>query len=1467
MAFSQNHFFIPIVPQSVLKADYNQASLIFPESSRGKQCMCNCFMFLILASIEDVSSCNKELLHKILIAGDFMYNSIQKSDDLLQFSDLPRYIHNENTYFSVVQKQTYAGCMSPNVLTDIGTNLENCLNLIFVKQCGCILVFNSSAIAIYFDRKDNRYFVYDSHCRGNNGLCDPEGNCIMSTFSSFGILCDFLRQLCMSISSSSLETVQFEAASFSIKKCSKRPHKSSIFVSSLSTKLSLKVTPGKTESFFIEKTPAIKNFGRKRQHPRHSCSGKEDVCSQQKQFCSRNQERVPVSHTSMRTCMMMKDTCSFAISDAEVFSKTDQFEQMKTTSDYISVENVPGVSSCESDSENIALTTNALDGVNYLQESEFSDIVITRFKDMVSTGPVYICSCCTQTWFRQNVQKADTLHTLPLGQQCLQGLISEGNIEWVCSTCCRSIKNGKVPSCAAINGFRFPEKPTELNITEMEERLITPRIPFMQVMEKPRGGQRSLKGNVVNVPSDVNTTVKSLPRTLSESETIQVKLKRKTSFKHHVLYEAIRPKKCIDALKWLLQNSKMFQNEEITINENWDISSEQSSWYGFNHENVDEMNSGSEDHNLLDDANSQEQEDGWTEDVNFESRLTGNTDTLLHPADVRSLSKVFSFAPGENQSPLGLYEDVNAEYLAFPTIYCGQRRPDNKDRHTPVTYATICKWELRSQDRRSACSMPSLFFKLKRLQIKQIQDKVALVMRKCKTEGKKITVGQVLDDTSFDQLVRLNEGYRVLRTLRGSPAYWENAKRDVFAMIRQLGIPTWFCSFSAAETKWVSVLKILHKTLFNKILTDEEIGNLTWEEKCDLIRKDPVTCARYFNHRFQVFLSHVLKGITHPLGKIKDYFYRVEFQQRGSPHVHMLIWVENAPIFEVDSVEDITTFIDRHTTCAKNEQISQLVNYQTHRHARTCKKKGKNICRFNFPLPPMPKTTILLPLDQNELDGNPDVEKNYLKICEVLNEIKLDQSGCHFTSFENFLSKLNMSEEMYKIAIRSSLKTPKVFLERKVSEIRINAYNQTLLKAWEANLDVQYILDGYACAAYIVSYISKSQRGMSNLLHEACEEARKGNFTLKQQVRQIGNKFLTHVEISAQEAAYILLQMPMRSSSRSVVFINTSEQGKRTFLLKPVEILQDMPGESTNIESDNWIKRYQRRPRALQNCCLADFVSKFDIILPPKEKRQNISVEYLPEQELEETNEDDYLLELTSKSGLMELEKEYIMRDGSILKQRNIQKVIRYVRFNKNQDPENYYREQLMLFLPWRKEIDDLLGSHSSYESKFIQNKDIIFNNREAYALDKGVADIVEDNEMVLLNDNANVISALQHSEEIDLNIEDQMCLDHGCFNPETAGVSYDLGLDLGITRKQVEINDLVFNTMNDEEYRKLTCELNVKQKQFFYHILHSVKTDQLPLYCFLSGGAGVGKSVLTTCLYQSIVRYLPRNKQIDPMK
>ena len=55
---------------------------------------------------------------------------------------------------------------------------------------------------------------------------------------------------------------------------------------------------------------------------------------------------------------------------------------------------------------------------------------------------------------------------------------------------------------------------------------------------------------------------------------------------------------------------------------------------------------------------------------------------------------------------------------------------------------------------------------------------------------------------------------------------------------------------------------------------------------------------------------------------------------------------------------------------------------------------------------------------------------------------------------------------------------------------------------------------------------------MSKLLRQACAGARKGNSNIKQQVGDIGNKFLNNVEISAQEAVYIVLQLPMKKSSR-----------------------------------------------------------------------------------------------------------------------------------------------------------------------------------------------------------------------------------------------------------------------------------------------------------------------------------------------
>ena len=71
------------------------------------------------------------------------------------------------------------------------------------------------------------------------------------------------------------------------------------------------------------------------------------------------------------------------------------------------------------------------------------------------------------------------------------------------------------------------EKPKELELFPLEERLIALRIPFMQIRELPRGRQLSVKGNVVNVPVDIQPVVEALPRPFNENVTVAVKLKKK----------------------------------------------------------------------------------------------------------------------------------------------------------------------------------------------------------------------------------------------------------------------------------------------------------------------------------------------------------------------------------------------------------------------------------------------------------------------------------------------------------------------------------------------------------------------------------------------------------------------------------------------------------------------------------------------------------------------------------------------------------------------------------------------------------------------------------------------------------------------------------------------------------------------------------------------------------------------------
>ena len=186
----------------------------------------------------------------------------------------------------------------------------------------------------------------------------------------------------------------------------------------------------------------------------------------------------------------------------------------------------------------------------------------------------------------------------------------------------------------------------------------------MQIRELPRGGQLTIHGNIVNESSDVNSTVHYLPRLVGESQTIPIKLKRHLSDKHHYQFQNVRPKKVLDAVKYLVGTSDLFKHEGTEVQNSWldDISSQCSGhedWTEFVqnyvtslsanlHAETDETVTKDKTQDLqdsfltadIDNAGSVEDgSDGWCE---VDERPT---DTLLQEPDVgENANRVISFA-------------------------------------------------------------------------------------------------------------------------------------------------------------------------------------------------------------------------------------------------------------------------------------------------------------------------------------------------------------------------------------------------------------------------------------------------------------------------------------------------------------------------------------------------------------------------------------------------------------------------------------------------------------------------------------------------------------------------------------------------------------------------------------------------------------------------------------------------------
>ena len=241
---------------------------------------------------------------------------------------------------------------------------------------------------------------------------------------------------------------------------------------------------------------------------------------------------------------------------------------------------------------------------------------------------------------------------------------------------------------------------------------------------------------------------------------------------------------------------------------------------------------------------------------------------------------------------------------------------------------------------------------------------------------------QTLNNLNNADLVRYNRGFNVFKNVRGTAPYYEEAKKNLNAILRQRGCPTIFLTLSSAEFDWPELLKEVAETVYRKKFTSDEIKQMPDKVRNKLISENVVITTLHFQKRIEKLFSIMGYQFFH-VGDIlyhaSSYFFRIEFQQRGSPHLHSLLWLKDdenldAPSFwnhsesnksndesskirkkQIEEFADSLLLTSFEKMSCANHEVSQsdcfecmdlqekVQKYQCHKHTTTCAKKKKCI--------------------------------------------------------------------------------------------------------------------------------------------------------------------------------------------------------------------------------------------------------------------------------------------------------------------------------------------------------------------------------------------------------------------------------------------------------------------------------------------------------------------------------------------
>lgn len=100
----------------------------------------------------------------------------------------------------------------------------------------------------------------------------------------------------------------------------------------------------------------------------------------------------------------------------------------------------------------------------------------------------------------------------------------------------------------------------------------------------------------------------------------------------------------------------------------------------------------------------------------------------------------------------------------------------------------------------------------------------------------------VINKPNLDKILNSELGCREFKSIHTSPYYLHHLKKNVFAIIHQLGPLTFFVTFTCAKSKWINLVETFHELKYSHNIS---CPNIQHEDKniYELVRGDPLTCA------------------------------------------------------------------------------------------------------------------------------------------------------------------------------------------------------------------------------------------------------------------------------------------------------------------------------------------------------------------------------------------------------------------------------------------------------------------------------------------------------------------------------------------------------------------------------------------------------------------------------------------------